>query len=44
MFVYLGLLAAMILSESPGEKEATHVESTTNPPLIGDSPTLRRDI
>jgi hypothetical protein len=44
MFIYLGLIAAMVLAGPPDERAAPGAEATRNSLVIADSPLLRRDI
>jgi hypothetical protein len=44
MFIYLGLLAAIIMAGPPDEAGMTTTEPVHDLPVIGESPSLRHDI
>jgi hypothetical protein len=44
MFIYLGLIAAMVLAGPPSDSASVDPEPSRTLPLIGDSPLLRHDI
>ena len=44
MFIYLGLIAAIVLAGPPTSSGATAPDFTRSPVVIADSPLLRRDI
>lgn len=44
MFIYLGLVAAIVLAGPPAESGGANPDITRSPVVIVDSPLLRRDI
>lgn len=44
MFVYIGLVAAIVLAGPPANSGATETGIDRGPAVIGDSPLLRHDI
>lgn len=44
MFIYLGLIAAIVLAGPPGDAGPADHDFTRGPVVIVDSPLLRRDI
>jgi hypothetical protein len=44
MFIYLGLIAAIVLAGPPADNGATNTDFTRSPIVVVESPLLRRDI